>query len=120
MNDFVVSSLKYRPKSFETVVGQDHVTGTLKNSIKENKIPSAILFCGPRGVGKTSCARIYAREINKSSIENIDSHDLSFNVFELDAASNRGIEEMKNLIDKVEFHLKLENIKYILLMKFIC
>ena len=101
MNDFVVSSLKYRPKSFETVVGQDHVTGTLKNSIKENKIPSAILFCGPRGVGKTSCARIYAREINKSSIENIDSHDLSFNIFELDAASNRGIEEMKNLIDKV-------------------
>ena len=101
MNDFVVSSLKYRPKSFETVVGQNHVTGTLKNSIKENKIPSAILFCGPRGVGKTSCARIYAREINKSSIENIDSHDLSFNIFELDAASNRGIEEMKNLIDKV-------------------
>ena len=101
MNDFVVSSLKYRPKTFETVVGQNHVTGTLKNSIKENKIPSAILFCGPRGVGKTSCARIYAREINKSSIENIDSHDLSFNVFELDAASNRGIEEMKNLIDKV-------------------
>ena len=101
MNDFVVSSLKYRPKSFENVVGQNHVTGTLKNSIKENKIPSAILFCGPRGVGKTSCARIYAREINKSSIENIDSHDLSFNVFELDAASNRGIEEMKNLIDKV-------------------
>jgi len=101
MNDFVISSLKYRPKTFETVVGQNHVTGTLKNSIKENKIPSAILFCGPRGVGKTSCARIYAREINKSSIENIDSHDLSFNVFELDAASNRGIEEMKNLIDKV-------------------
>ena len=101
MNDFVISSLKYRPKTFETVVGQNHVTGTLKNSIKENKIPSAILFCGPRGVGKTSCARIYAKEINKSSIENIDSHDLSFNVFELDAASNRGIEEMKNLIDKV-------------------
>ena len=101
MNDFVVSSLKYRPKSFETVVGQNHVTETLNNSIKENKIPSAILFCGPRGVGKTSCARIYAREINKSSIENIDSHDLSFNIFELDAASNRGIDEMKNLIDKV-------------------
>ena len=101
MNDFIVSSLKYRPKSFETVVGQNHVTETLNNSIKENKIPSAILFCGPRGVGKTSCARIYAREINKSSIENIDSHDLSFNIFELDAASNRGIDEMKNLIDKV-------------------
>ena len=101
MNDFVVSSLKYRPKSFETVIGQNHVTTTLKNSITENKIPSAILFCGPRGVGKTSCARIYAKEINKSSIENIDSHDLSFNIFELDAASNRGIEEIKNLIDKV-------------------
>ena len=101
MNDFVVSSLKYRPKTFDTVVGQNHVTSTLKNSITENKIPSAILFCGPRGVGKTSCARIYAKEINKSSIENIDSHDLSFNIFELDAASNRGIEEMKNLIDKV-------------------
>lgn len=101
MNDFVVSSLKYRPKSFDTVIGQNHVTNTLKNSITENKIPSAILFCGPRGVGKTSCARIYAKEINKSSIENIDSHDLSFNIFELDAASNRGIEEMKNLIDKV-------------------
>ena len=101
MKDFVVSSLKYRPKSFETVIGQNNVTKTLKNSITENKIPSAILFCGPRGVGKTSCARIYAKEINKSSIDNIDSHDLSFNVFELDAASNRGIEEMKNLIDKV-------------------
>ena len=101
MNDFVVSSLKYRPKTFDTVIGQNHVTNTLKNSITENKIPSAILFCGPRGVGKTSCARIYAKEINKSSIENIDSHDLSFNIFELDAASNRGIEEMKNLIDKV-------------------
>ena len=101
MNDFVVSSLKYRPKNFDTVIGQNHVTSTLKNSITENKIPSAILFCGPRGVGKTSCARIYAKEINKSSIENIDSHDLSFNIFELDAASNRGIEEMKNLIDKV-------------------
>ena len=101
MNDFVVSSLKYRPKSFETVIGQNHVTTTLRNSITENKIPSAILFCGPRGVGKTSCARIYAKEINKSSIENIDSHDLSFNIFELDAASNRGIEEIKNLIDKV-------------------
>ena len=101
MNDFVVSSLKYRPKTFDTVIGQNHVTSTLKNSITENKIPSAILFCGPRGVGKTSCARIYAKEINKSSIENIDSYDLSFNIFELDAASNRGIEEMKNLIDKV-------------------
>ena len=64
MSNFVVSSLKYRPKDFDSVVGQDHVTKTLKNSIIENKIPSALLFCGPRGVGKTSCAIIYAKEIN--------------------------------------------------------
>ena len=85
MNDFVISSLKYRPKTFETVVGQNHVTGTLKNSIKENKIPSAILFCGPRGVGKTSCARIYAKEINSESVQNLENPDYSFNIFEIDA-----------------------------------
>ena len=101
MNDFIVSALKYRPKNFEDVIGQKHITDTLSNSIIQDKIPSAILFCGPRGVGKTSCARIYAKEINKSSIDDIESHDLSFNIFELDAASNRGIDEMKNLIDKV-------------------
>ena len=111
MNDFVVSSLKYRPKTFDTVIGQNHVTSTLKNSITENKIPSAILFCGPRGVGKTSCARIYAKEINKSSIDDIESHDLSFNIFELDAASNRGIDEMKNLIDKVRVPPQIGNYK---------
>ena len=84
MSNFVVSSLKYRPKDFDSVVGQDHVTKTLKNSIIENKIPSALLFCGPRGVGKTSCARIFAREINNFN----STDDLSFNIFELDAASN--------------------------------
>ena len=101
MKNFIVSALKYRPKNFEDVIGQKHITDTLRNSIIQDKIPSAILFCGPRGVGKTSCARIYAKEINKSSIDDLESHDLSFNIFELDAASNRGIDEMKNLIDKV-------------------
>ena len=77
MSDFIVSSLKYRPSTFEDVVGQQHVTRTLINSIKENKIPSALLFCGPRGVGKTSSARIFAREINNYSKED----ELSFNIF---------------------------------------
>ena len=101
MSNFVVSSLKYRPKDFESVVGQNHVTNTLKNSISENKIPSAILFCGPRGVGKTSCARIYAKEINKSSIENNENHDYSFNIFEIDAASNNKTDDIRDLIEKV-------------------
>ena len=97
MSDYIVSSLKYRPSSFESVIGQKQITKTLENSIKENKIPSAILFCGPRGVGKTSCARIFAREIN-----NFDySDDLSFNIFELDAASNNKVEDIRDLIDKV-------------------
>ena len=101
MSNFVVSSLKYRPKDFESVIGQNHVTNTLKNSISENKIPSAILFCGPRGVGKTSCARIYAKEINKSSIENDENHDYSFNIFEIDAASNNKTDDIRDLIEKV-------------------
>ena len=101
MSNFIVSSLKYRPKDFESVVGQNHVTNTLKNSISENKIPSAILFCGPRGVGKTSCARIYAKEINKSSIENDENHDYSFNIFEIDAASNNKTDDIRDLIEKV-------------------
>ena len=86
--DYKVSALKYRPNKFSKVIGQNHVTDTLKNSIKENKIPSAILFCGPKGVGKTTCARIYAREINKEFIQ-LENYDYAFNIFELDAASNR-------------------------------
>ncbi len=97
MSDFVVSSLKYRPSNFENVVGQEHVTKTLKNSILDKKIPSAILFCGPRGVGKTSCARIFAREINDFN----STDDFSFNIFELDAASNNKVEDIRDLIDKV-------------------
>tara|TARA_B100001989_G_C24543451_1_gene469091 strand:- start:1268 stop:2911 length:1644 start_codon:yes stop_codon:yes gene_type:complete len=97
MSDFIVSSLKYRPSTFEDVVGQQHVTRTLVNSIKENKIPSALLFCGPRGVGKTSSARIFAREINNYSKED----ELSFNIFELDAASNNKADDIRDLIEKV-------------------
>ena len=97
MSDFIVSSLKYRPSTFEDVVGQQHVTRTLINSIKENKIPSALLFCGPRGVGKTSSARIFAREINNYSKED----ELSFNIFELDAASNNKADDIRDLIEKV-------------------
>lgn len=97
MSKFVVSSLKYRPNLFEKVIGQENITKTLKNSIADQKIPSAILFCGPRGVGKTSCARIFAREINKFTLHD----DLSFNIFELDAASNNKVEDIRDLIDKV-------------------
>ena len=97
MSDFIVSSLKYRPSTFEDVVGQQHVIRTLINSIKENKIPSALLFCGPRGVGKTSSARIFAREINNYSKED----ELSFNIFELDAASNNKADDIRDLIEKV-------------------
>ena len=97
MSDFIVSALKYRPSTFEDVVGQQHVTRTLINSIKENKIPSALLFCGPRGVGKTSSARIFAREINNYSEED----ELSFNIFELDAASNNKADDIRDLIEKV-------------------
>ena len=101
MSNFVVSSLKYRPKDFDSVVGQDHVTKTLKNSIIENKIPSALLFCGPRGVGKTSCARIYAKEINSESVQNLENPDYSFNIFEIDAASNNKTDDIRDLIEKV-------------------
>ena len=97
MSDFIVSSLKYRPSTFDNVIGQQHVTRTLINSIKENKIPSALLFCGPRGVGKTSSARIFAREINNYSKED----ELSFNIFELDAASNNKADDIRDLIEKV-------------------
>ncbi len=99
--EYKVSALKYRPNHFDKVVGQNHVTDTLKNSISENKIPSAILFCGPKGVGKTTCARIYAKEINKEFIQ-LENYDYTFNIFELDAASNRKIDDIRDLLEKVK------------------
>jgi DNA polymerase-3 subunit gamma/tau len=107
MSKFIVSSLKYRPNLFEKVIGQEHITKTLKNSIADQKIPSAILFCGPRGVGKTSCARIFAREINKFTLND----DISFNIFELDAASNNKVEDIRDLIDKVRIPPQSGNYK---------
>ena len=96
MSDFVVSALKYRPKKFSDVIGQEAVTKTLENAIATNKIPNAMIFCGPRGVGKTTCARIFANEINKHQ-----NNDLAFNIFELDAASNNSVSDIRNLIEQV-------------------
>jgi DNA polymerase III subunit gamma/tau len=100
MENFVVSARKYRPLGFEEVVGQEHITTTLKNAIDNNKVAQALLFCGPRGVGKTTCARIVARMINgfeeKAEVN-------SLNIFELDAASNNSVEDIRNLIDQVRY-----------------
>ena len=97
MENFTVSALKYRPNSFESVVGQSAITKTLENAIQNNQLPQAMLFCGPRGVGKTTCARILAKQINGAD----ESSDFSYNIFELDAASNNGVDDIRNLIDQV-------------------
>ena len=100
MSDFIVSARKYRPASFDTVVGQSAITATLKNAIKSNQLAQSYLFCGPRGVGKTTCARIFAKEVNQFNNDNqID--DFSFNIFELDAASNNSVDDIRNLTDQV-------------------
>jgi DNA polymerase-3 subunit gamma/tau len=100
MDGFVVSARKYCPLGFEEVVGQEHITTTLKNAIDNKKLAQALLFCGPRGVGKTTCARIVARMINgfeeKAEVN-------SLNIFELDAASNNSVEDIRNLIDQVRY-----------------
>ena len=98
MTDFIVSARKYRPTTFDTVVGQLPITLTLKNSIKTNQLAQSFLFCGPRGVGKTTCARIFAKEMN--SFTN-DKDDFSYNIFELDAASNNSVDDIRNLTDQV-------------------
>jgi len=99
MDQFIVSALKNRPKSFEDVIGQDSITHTLKNSLKTNQLPQALLFSGPRGVGKTSCARILAKKIN--NLESKNSEDFSFNIFELDAASNNSVEDIRKINEQV-------------------
>ncbi|WP_443944094.1 DNA polymerase III subunit gamma/tau [Pedobacter sp. AW1-32] len=113
MENFIVSARKYRPATFETVVGQQHITGTLKNAIKNNQLAQAFLFCGPRGVGKTTCARILAKTINCTNptadmeacgqCENCQSfqNGHSFNVHELDAASNNSVDDIRSLIEQV-------------------
>lgn len=113
MENFIVSARKYRPATFDMVVGQDTITNTLKAAIKGNHLAQAYLFCGPRGVGKTTCARIFAKTINCSNLrENGEACDTcesclsfntlrSFNIHELDAASNNKVEDIRNLTDQV-------------------
>jgi DNA polymerase-3 subunit gamma/tau len=115
MDNFIVSARKYRPATFNTVVGQAHITNTLKNAIKTGHLAQAFLFCGPRGVGKTTCARILAKTINCTNrTENTEACDkcescesfnsgASLNVSELDAASNNSVDDIRNLVDQVRY-----------------
>ncbi|CDF79149.1 DNA polymerase III subunits gamma and tau [Formosa agariphila KMM 3901] len=100
MEHFIVSARKYRPQTFKDVVGQQAITNTLVNAIENNHLAQALLFTGPRGVGKTSCARILAKMINSKDGDNTEE-DFAFNVFELDAASNNSVDDIRNLTDQV-------------------
>jgi DNA polymerase-3 subunit gamma/tau len=115
MDKFIVSARKYRPQTFDTVIGQAHITTTLKNAIKNNQLAHAFLFCGPRGVGKTTCARILAKTINCENRTadgeacNVCNSCISFNegislnIHELDAASNNSVDDIRTLVDQVRF-----------------
>lgn len=112
-NSYVVSARKYRPATFESVVGQKHITSTLQNAIKNNQLAQVFLFCGPRGVGKTTCARILAKTINCTNVtENIEACDecescksfnnaSSLNIVELDAASNNSVDDIRELVHQI-------------------
>jgi DNA polymerase-3 subunit gamma/tau len=115
MDKFIVSARKYRPQTFDTVIGQSHITTTLKNAIKNNQLAHAFLFCGPRGVGKTTCARILAKTINCENKTNDGeacnvcnscisfNEGTSLNIHELDAASNNSVDDIRTLVDQVRF-----------------
>jgi len=100
MEQFIVSARKYRPQNFEDVVGQKAITNTLKKAIEQNHLAQSLLFTGPRGVGKTTCARILAKKINEKETQD-NSQDFAFNIFELDAASNNLVDDIRNLNDQV-------------------
>ena len=101
MEHFIVSARKYRPTTFADVVGQQAITNTLVNAIENNHLAQALLFTGPRGVGKTTCARILAKKINQDGTDVAEDEDFAFNIFELDAASNNSVDDIRNLIDQV-------------------
>ncbi|MBT6635291.1 MAG: DNA polymerase III subunit gamma/tau [Flavobacteriaceae bacterium] len=109
MSDYLISARKYRPKSFNEVVGQEVITSTLENAVKNKQLSQALLFTGPRGVGKTSCARILAKMINADKITS--ESDYSFNIFELDAASNNGVDGIRNLTDQIRIPPQIGNFK---------
>lgn len=111
MGEFVVSALKYRPQTFADVVGQQAITQTLQNAIDLGKIAKAMLFCGPRGVGKTTCARIFAKKINSGTAPIDPKEDFAFNVFELDAASNNSVADIRSLIEQVRIPPQKGNYK---------
>lgn len=115
MENFVVSARKYRPSTFESVIGQEHITQTLRNAIRNNKLAHAFLFCGPRGVGKTTCARILAKTINCENLTpeaeacntcnscKTFNANASFNIYELDAASNNSVDDIRGLVEQVRY-----------------